>query len=247
MEDMTEDMHEADRELFEQFRKKTNAELARAQVSKLELDLCDPVAEKGFLKHACREANRLEIGAVCVYPSSIKACVNFLGDDPQASLIACISSPHGGDATPIKVDAVKRAVKDGVDETEVTAPIAQIKDGNWGYVRREFKKLKSAGKVRPVRINIESNLLSAQEIAKVCSVAADCGITALCAGSTAYGEVPQETVSRIRASVKDRCTLKVCGASDLTGLTAALNTGAESVGSKKALELAELILKKAEN
>ena len=72
----------------------------------------------------------------------------LLGKDPQTSLIACISSPHGGDTTEIKVKAIKDAVKNGVDEVEVTAPIAYVKDANWGYVKRELKKLKGAYKHR---------------------------------------------------------------------------------------------------
>lgn len=232
---------------FAQFKRKMNLEAAYAQAAKLEYNLTDATVEKAALRRACQEANRLGLGAVCVLPCFVKSCVTFLGPDPKASLIACISFPHGGDTTDIKVKAVKRAVKDGVDEAEVTAPIAQIKDGNWSYVKREFKKLKSAGKTRAVRINIESSLLTAHEVAKVCSVAAECGITSLRSGSPFFGgSFNSEIIARMKSAVKDRCTVKADGISTVADMNLAVDMGAGVIGSNNAADLASLILKAAE-
>ena len=180
---------------------------------------------------------------MCVLPNHVKPCVTYLGKDPQVSLIACISFPHGGDSTKVKVAAVKQAVKDGVDEAEVSAPVSYIKDGNWSYVKREFKKVKKAAKNRAVRINVESTLLTPQELNKVCSLAADCGIPSLRTHSGYFGGgFDGEVILRMKAAVKDKCTIKADGVSNISDMGIAVDMGAGIIGSKNAVDLAQLIL-----
>ena len=139
-------MDETEKQQFSEFKRKLNLQAAQSQVTKIEYNLTDATVEKATLRRACQDANALKLGALCVLPGLIKTCVSFLGPKPQPMLIACISFPHGGDSTKTKVTAVKNAFKDGADEAEVTAPISFIKDANWSYVKREFKKLKKAAK-----------------------------------------------------------------------------------------------------
>ena len=240
-------LEKTDIQQINDFKREFNIQATQAQISKFEYNLVDATIDKGTLRRACQDANSLKLGAVCVLPCFVKSCVNFLGSDPQTSLIACISYPHGGDTTEIKVAAVKRAVKEGVDEVEVTAPLAFVKDGSWAYVKREFKKLKGAVKRCGLRINIESDLLTPAEIAKICTVASDCGITSLCVSSgVKRAGINGETISRMRSAVKDKCTIKTSGVSSLTEMNTAVSMGAGILGSKNAADLARLILKTIE-
>ena len=125
-----EKMDELEKQQFNDFKRKMNQQAAEAQVKKLEYNLTDASQDRAFLRRACQDANILKLGAVCVLPALVKPCFAFLGPDPKVSLIACISYPHGGDSVKTKVAAVKNAIKDGVDEVEVTAPVAYIKDAN---------------------------------------------------------------------------------------------------------------------
>ncbi len=227
----SEQMDDEEKLRFEEFKRKINGEAARAQVGKLEYTLTEASSDKAVIRRACQDATLLGLGAVCVLPALVKPCVSFLGADPQVSLIACISYPHGGDSTKIKVAAVKQA----------------IKDGNWNYVKREFKKLKSASKGRGIRINLESVLLTEQELVKVCNIAAAVGITALRTDSGFYGGgFDAEIVSRIKAAVKDKCTVKADNVNTLTEMQTAVDMGAGVIGSKNAVDLARLILKSVE-
>lgn len=240
-------MTDEEKSRFEQFKRKINAEAARAQAAKLEYTLCEASAGNGAIRRACQDATLLGLGAVCVLPCFVKPCVGFLGPDPQVSLIACISLPHGGDTLKVKQTAIKHAVRDGADECEVTAPIAYIKDGNWSYVKREFKKLKSASKNRGLRISLESELLTPQELIKTCNIAAACGITALRTASGFYGgEFNAETVAQIKTAVKDKCTVKADGAHTVYDMQTAVDMGAGVIGSKNAADIARLILKSVE-
>ena len=148
MQDNQQTLNPSEDEQYREFKRIKRIEEAKASVLKIECDCLAPTVDRAYLKEICRDANTVELGSIVVFPAHVKSCVSFLGKDPKVSLIAAISYPCGADATEIKVAAVKRAVKDGVDEAEVSAPVSYIKDGNWGYVKREFKKVKKAGKNR---------------------------------------------------------------------------------------------------
>ncbi len=246
---MTEysEMNDTERQQFEEFKRKINKEAAAAQAGKLEYDLIGSSVDKAVLRRACQDAETLGLGAVCVLPCQVKNCVSFLGSDPKASVIACISYPHGGDTTKMKVAAVKQAVKDGVDEAEVTAPVSVVKEGNWSYIKKEFKKLKSAAKNRNVRINLECSYLTEHEIIKLATLAADSGITSLrvSSGGISSGFKP-ETVAKVKSAVRDKCTIKADGISSVTEMQEAVDMGAGIIGCKNASDLARLIYQAAE-
>ncbi len=234
--------------LYSQFRRKINAEAARSQIKKLEYDLATVKAGLSVLKSACADANSLELGAVCVLPCFVRNCSVFLGLDRKCGLVACISSPHGGDATPIKVKAVKRALNDGADEVEVTAPVAHIRDGNFSYVKKEFKKLRKAVKHKSLRIDLESNLLSREQVTRVCNIAADCGVNSIKTSSSALsGGNEIERITDIKSAVKDKCTIKAEGVATVLEMSSAIDMGASVIGSKNAADVARAILAAADS
>lgn len=229
-----------EKSLFEEFKRKMSLEAARAQIKKLEYDLSDVTCGLAAVKAGCADAENLLLGGVCVSAGFVKSCSAFLG--PSASrksqIIACIGYPDGGDVTEIKVKAVKRALRDGADELEVTAPIARIRDGNYQYVKRELKKLRRAAKNHALRISAECSLLTKSDIVRLCSLAADCKINSVKTQQTGGGA----TVADIKNAVKDRCLIKVEGVSSVAELSSAVDLGATSVGSKNAPAVARYIL-----
>ncbi len=240
-------LSQSEKLLYTQFRRKINTEAARAQVKKLEYNLSDVTAGLSVLKTACADANSLGLGAICVLPCYVKACKGFLGLQKKSLLVACISFPHGGDCTQVKVKAAKLAVKDGADEVEVTAPIARIRDGNFSYVKKEFKKLRSATKNKALRINAECALLSREEVMRVCSLAADCGVNSVKTNSGVYGSGNEiEMISDIKTAVKDKCAIKAEGIATVLEMSSAIDMGASVIGSKNAAEVARTILAAAE-
>jgi len=239
-------MSQNEKMLYAQFRRKINLEASRAQVKKLEYNLCDAAAGLNILKSACADANSLGLGGVCVMPAFVKQCAACLGTQRKSRLIACISYPQGGDCTAIKVKAVKRAIKEGADEVEVTVPVAHIRDGNFAYVRREFKKLRSASKKRALRIDAECALLTKKEIIKVCLIAADCGINSVKTSSGAIGGNELEIISDIKSAVKDKCGIKAEGVATVLEMSSAIDMGASVIGSRNAADVARMILASAE-
>lgn len=238
---------ENERLLFSQFRRKINAEAARAQVKKLEYNLADIAVGLNALKTACADANALEIGGICVLPCYIRQCSGFLGFNRKSLLIGCISYPYGGDTTAIKVKAVKRAIADGADEVEVAVPVSHVRDGNYAYVKREFKKLKKACKNKALRIDAECNMLTENELIKLCTIAAECGVNSVKTQSvsSALGS-EAKLISKIKSAVKDRCTIKAEGVATILEMSSAIDAGANVIGSKNATSVARAIISSAE-
>ena len=235
--------------MFAQFRRKINLDASRAQVKKLEYNLCDPSNGLSALKSACADASALGLGGVCVMPAFVKACSAILGAQQtrKCRLIACIGHPSGSDVTAIKGKAVKRAIKDGADEMEVTVPVAYIRDGNFSYVKRELKKLRSACKKSALRIDTECALLTRHEIIRVCALAAECGVNSVKARSnTLSGGSSTEIFADIKTAVKDKCTIKAEGAATVMEMSGAIDMGASVIGSKNAADVARTILAAAE-
>ncbi|MDE6557515.1 MAG: hypothetical protein K2K39_00250 [Clostridia bacterium] len=229
-------------EQYREFKRVKRIEEAKASVLKIECDCLSQLADKNSVKETCKACNTLEIGAIVVFPSFVKACVSYLGKDPQVSLIAAIAYPYGEETTDVKVAAVKRAVKDGVDEVEVCAPIAFIRDGNFIYFKKECKKLKKAAKVRALRLVINTALLNEKELIKACVTAADAGVNCL-----RLNNADGELITKVKTALKGKCLIKGDRAENSTQFASLCLSGADTVSCTDATELAQYLLKQAEN
>lgn len=230
----------SEREEFEEFKRANRIKEAKATALKIELDCLSAICDKAYLKDICRRANMQEIGALVVYPAFVKACVSYLGADPKVSLISAISYPLGGDTTEIKCKAVKRAVKDGVAEVEVSSPTALIKDGNFQYFKRECKKLKRAAKNRALRVVFDCNTLSENELTKACQTAADVGVNCL-----RLSGADSELVNLIKSRLKGKCLIKADGAQEVSAFISFCNVGADFVTCPRAFDIAAYLLNSA--
>lgn len=227
---------------FLEFKRMKRVEEAVGKVAKLECDCLYPLADRATLKQLCRDADMRALGGIVVFPAHVKPCVGYLGSDPKCSLIAAISYPYGGDTTDVKVAAVKRAIKDGIDEAEVYAPVSIIRDGNFAYFKRECKKLRKASKGRAVRVVLDTQLLSATELIKACSAAADAGVNVI----RLNGATDADMLVRVKHAVKDKCIIKTEGAENAASFENAISLGSSLVSCKCAVELATLLLSQAQ-
>ncbi len=226
---------------FLEFKRLNRIKEVKASVLKIECDCLSADCDKAFLKDICRRANTLEIGAIVVYPAFVKLCVSYLGNDPKVSLIASVSYPHGADTVEIKTEAIKRAVKDGVDEVEVCASSAVIRDGNWLYLKKECKKLKKAAKIRALRLVFDCKSLTEKELVKACTIAADTGVNCL-----RLKGADSDLVTTVKAALKGKCLIKADGAGDLSAFLSFSNVGADTVDCTRAFDLASYLIKSAE-
>ncbi|MGN0804952.1 MAG: hypothetical protein ACI4MS_06185 [Candidatus Coproplasma sp.] len=226
---------------YYEYKKQNRIKTAKATILKIEYDYLSPNSDKFALKELCKSANNISLGAIVVPPALVKQCVGYLGKDPQVSLISAISYPHGMDTTDVKVSAVKRAVKDGVDEVEVCAPTVFIRDGNWTYIKKEFKKLKRAVKIRELRIVIDCAYLNEKDIVKCCNIASDAGVSCIRLINS-YADM----VMTVKNGLKNKCFIKAGKVESEIEFQDYVEMGSDFVNCKNALEFASMLLKRAE-
>lgn len=237
----SEVMTSEEQKQFEEFKKLKLIEQTQAKIAKIECDCLSPTTEKSALKQLCRDADRLRMGGIVVLPAYVKACVGYLGNDPQCSLVAAISYPHGSDVTEVKAAAVKRAVRDGVDEAEVCVPYAVIKEGNMAYFKRECRKLAKAVRPRALRLTIDCSLLSEREVLRACACAADNGVNVI-----RIIECGAPLIASVKNAVKDKCLIKTDAHSE-SEIENAVTMGASLVNCRCAVELCSHMLAEAQD
>lgn len=237
-----------ERQEFEEFKRQKRVSEARSVISRLELSFDKPVHDRAALRVALNDARRIRLGGICVSPCMVRPCAQMCGEGFAPAIVACLSVWGGTDTTDVKVKMVKRAVRDGADAVEVTAPIPAIKEGNWTYVRRELKKLSRTAKRTSLRLNLEAPLLTESELSRLCSIACEIAIPCLRTASGAFGSgADEEDLATIATAVKERAHIKADGA-DMPGRIATLlDLGATIIGSADAVSLAQAILSAAES
>ncbi len=123
------------------------------------------------VERICKEAMKFRFSAVCIPPYYVKDAVKFLSDS-SVKVCTVIGFPLGYAAIAAKVEEIKRALNDEVDEIDVVVNISAVKNGDWGHVKSEIDSLTRAvhlkGKV--IKLIFETALLSDEEIRKLCKI-----------------------------------------------------------------------------
>lgn len=236
-----------ERHEFDEFKRQKRVAEARALIAKIELSATSVTYERSALRRALKECEKLGIGGVCVLPYLVKSARSFLGEDSPVIIVALISPFGGTDTTDIKLRQVKRALRDGAAAVEVTVPVPAIKEGSWGYVKKELKRLKRASRKAILRINLEAPLLTSQELTRLLSIICEVGITCVRTAGGVFGSgADEEDLKLIRAAVKDKAMIKAEGAEAPGRMATLLELGAQITGSEAAVPMAQAVLAAAE-
>lgn len=196
--------------------------------------------EKDLAK-LCDEANEYGFYSVCVQPLHVSFAKKRLGKNSHVKVATVIGFPMGENLSSVKAKETQKAVKCGADEIDMVACISAIKNGDYRYVRRDVEKVVKAAKGRPVKVIIETGLLTDKEITRA-SIAAMQGKATFVKTSTGYfgGGATVEAVQRIREAVGDRCSIKASGgirtADDLMKM---LSSGADRIGTSAGVTIAK--------
>lgn len=172
----------------------------------IEYTLLDAQTNKADVEQLCQDAINNQWAAVCVPPFYVRTASDFLQEHPLIKVITAIGYPMGYHAIPVKVEEIKRAIDEGVDEIEVVANISAIKDGNWSHVRNDIDSVTTAAhlKSKKARIVLEVHLLSNQELQKLCEICAAVQVDGV-KTSTNYNDatISTEQLQKVRAYAND--------------------------------------------
>ncbi len=118
------------------------------------------------------EAKKYDFRGVCINPAYVKTAKDAL-KDTGVKVVTVIGFPLGANKTEVKAFEASVAKADGADEVDMVINVTAIKDNNWEYVLEDIKAVKIAAGEIPLKVILETDLLTKDEITKACAIAAE--------------------------------------------------------------------------
>ena len=199
-------------------------------LSHVDHTLLKPESTWEQIKTLCDEAMEFGCATVCIPPSFVKQAAAYV----QGNLKICtvIGFPNGYDTTAAKIFETKDAVENGASEIDMVINNGMVKDRQWDDIAHEIAGIKAACLGRPLKVIIETCLLSDMEKIKLCQLAAK-EEAAYVKTSTGFstGGATREDVALLRENLPASVKVKASGGiRTLEDGQAYLDLGADRLG-----------------
>ena len=142
-------------------------------LSHVDHTLLKPEATWDQIKTLCDEAMEFGCATVCIPPAYVKDAAEYV----QGNLKICtvIGFPNGYNTLAAKIFETKDAVENGASEIDMVINIGQVKDRKWKQLQEEMEGVKAACLGRPLKVIIETCLLTDDEKIKMCEIVSASG------------------------------------------------------------------------
>ena len=193
--------------------------------------LLAPEATTEQIDNLCDEARHYEFYSVCILPRWIEHAKKRLGGS-KVKVVTVISFPHGNDLSTSKALASQQAKNAGADEIDMVMNLDWAKSGNWPAVESDIAQVVKAVKPTPVKVILETCLLSQDQIQEACQAAARAGAKFV-KTSTGFSKsgATIEAVKLMKASIPPTMEVKASGGiRDLPTALAMIQAGATRLG-----------------
>lgn len=182
------------------------------------------------IKTLCDEAMEFQCATVCIPPAYVKQAVEYV----QGNLKVCtvIGFPNGYNTMAAKIFETKDAVENGASEIDMVINIGWVKDREWKKLEEEIAGVKAACLGRPLKVIIETCLLTELEKQRLCQIVAKAEADFL-KTSTGFstGGATREDVALLRENLPKEISIKASGGvRTLEDARAYLELGAERLG-----------------
>ena len=199
-------------------------------LSHVDHTLLKPEATWEQIKTLCDEAMEFGCATVCIPPSFVKQAAAYV----QGNLKICtvIGFPNGYNTTAAKIFETKDAVENGASEIDMVINNGMVKDRQWDDIAHEIAGIKAACLGRPLKVIIETCLLSDMDKIKLCQLAAKEEV-AYVKTSTGFstGGATREDVALLRENLPASVKVKASGGiRTLEDGQAYLDLGADRLG-----------------
>jgi len=183
-------------------------ELARL----LDHSLLKPEATEEDILAQVEVVRQWEIGFFCVQPSYVSLAAGALSDS-GARVVSVVGFPHGCDRSTVKAHAAELAVRDGAVEVDMVMNVGRLKSGRSQAVADEIAQVVRAIRGIPVKVILETCLLTDEEKVVACRIVWDSG-AAFVKTSTGFhpaGGATLADVRLLRAAVGSDFGVKAAG------------------------------------
>jgi deoxyribose-phosphate aldolase len=127
-------------------------------------------ATKADLIKLFDEARENNFLGVCVNPCYVSLAKENLKDS-DVKIVTVIGFPLGANTTETKIFETINAVKDGADEIDMVINVTKLKDREEEFIVDEIRQIKAACQGHNLKVIIETDLLTKEEIKLACELA----------------------------------------------------------------------------
>lgn len=177
----------------------------------IEHTLLRPTATLKEIQQLCMEAIENNFYGVCVHGCHT-LFARYLLRGSSIKLVTVIGFPLGTSSTETKVFEARNAIENGADELDMVIHLGALKYGDEAYVVHDISQVKKSMGNRPLKVIIESSVLSDEEIRTACRLVLESGADFV-KTSTGFGSggATLEDVRLIREVVGSRLGIKASG------------------------------------
>ena len=207
-------------------------------LSHVDHTLLKPEATWDQIKTLCDEAMEFGCATVCIPPAWVKPAADYV--QGYLKLCTVIGFPNGYNTTAAKIFETKDAVENGASEIDMVLNIGMVKDRRWADLTQEVKGVKAACLGRPLKVIIETCLLSDMEKVRLCQLLTKAGADYV-KTSTGFstGGATREDVALLRENLPEEVAIKASGGiRTLEDAQAFLDLGADRIGASALVEAA---------
>lgn len=126
------------------------------------------------LKKLFEEAKKYNFRGCCINPGYVKLAKQELVGS-GVKVVTVIGFPLGANKTEVKAFEASVAKADGADEIDMVLNVTAMKDKNYDYVREDIKAVKIACGTTPLKVILETDLLTSEEIKQACLISVEAG------------------------------------------------------------------------
>ena len=203
-------------------------------------------ADDAAFTKLCDEARKYNFKMVAINPAQTVRCKEKLKDS-LVHVGAAIGFPLGQTTLECKIFETKDAIKKGADEIDYVINVAELKNKNYDYIKKEMEEIvkicKEAGKTS--KVIFENCYFTDDEKVKVAEIAKEVKPDFI-KTSTGFGTggATVEDVKLMKSVVGDEVKVKAAGGiRDLKTALAMIEAGAERLGTSAGVAIVEEYIK----
>lgn len=158
----------------------------------------------------CKEAKAINCASVCVPPSMVRHVAEQLKGSP-VKVCTVIGFPLGFQTGKVKLEEALKAKEDGADELDMVINISMVKDKRFNEILAEIANVKVNTDYTPLKVIIETGLLTDKEKAKMCELVGQSGADYVKTSTGLFGGVTVGDMHIIKNNIPPHLNIKASG------------------------------------
>ncbi len=157
----------------------------RSVGSMIDHTMLKPDATRKDIERVCTEARQYNFASVCINTTWLPLAVKMLAGS-RVMAICVVGFPLGAALTAAKAAETREAIRLGADEIDMVVNIGALKSGDHDLVLNDIRQVVAAAQGRPVKVILETSMLTREEKIATCALAKAAG-AAFVKTSTGFG------------------------------------------------------------